>query len=61
MNTATATVTAYRFGDLDAAAQNRIFNDWDTDEERARLYQNDMDDLDTALHSFLELIGYPTR
>lgn len=61
MTTTTATVTAYRFADLSAAAQRRVFNDWDTDEERARLYQNDVDDLDTALHSFLELIGYPTR
>lgn len=59
MNTTIATVTAYRFADLSAAAQRRVFDEWDTDEERARLYQNDVDDLDTAFHSFLGLIGYP--
>lgn len=61
MNTTTATVTAYRFADLSAAAQCRVFDEWDTEEERRRLYENDLDDLDTALHSFLELIGYEPR
>lgn len=61
MNTTAATVTAYRFADLSAAAQRRVFDEWDTEEERRRLYENDMDELDTALHSFLELIGYEPR
>lgn len=61
MISTTATVTAYRFADLSAAAQRRVFDDWDTEEERRLLYQNDVDDLDAALHSFLELIGYEPR
>lgn len=58
------TIRAYAFEELDEAAQERVFCAWRDSSALAELYYREVEDIDAALVSFIELIGYnptPTR
>ena len=54
----TISVNVYTFDELGAAAQERVFDDWNDEERRQELYGIEVEEIDTALHSFLGLLGY---
>lgn len=54
-------VNVYTFDELSEAAQERVFDDWNDEERRQELYGIEVEEIDTALHSFLGLLGYPDR
>lgn len=57
----TISVNVYTFEELGEAAQERVFDDWNDEERRQELYGIEVEEIDTALHSFLGLLGYPDR
>lgn len=57
----TISVNVYTFDELDEAAQERVFDDWNDEERRQELYGIEVEEIDAAMHSFLGLLGYPDR
>ena len=57
----TISVNVYTFDELGAAAQERVFDDWNDEERRHELYYREVEEIDEALHSFLGLLGYDDR
>lgn len=57
----TISANVYTFDELDEAAQERVFDDWNDEERRHELYYREVEEIDEALHSFLGLLGYNDR
>lgn len=60
MNTTDITIRAYRFEDLTDEAAENVFRTWRDSGALADMYYREVEDIDAALYSFLDLIGYST-
>ena len=58
-NSKSVIIEAFRFEDLDEDGQERVFKDWRDSGALAEAYYSELEDIDAALHDFLEAIDYP--
>ena len=58
-NSKSVIVEAFRFEELDEDGQERVFKDWRDSGALAEAYYREVEDIDAALHDFLEAIDYP--